>query len=423
MLFAARPYSDSLAIGDVNSDGKPDVITTGNDGISVLLNDGHGRFKQRRDYAIGTDVDAHSVAIGDLNADEKPDVVTANTASSTVSILLNRGGGTYRSHVEYRTGRDPEEVEIADLDADGKLDLITANYLGNTVSTIRGRGDGTFDPKVSHETARGPVSLAVSDLNGDGAPDIAVAARLADYVSVLLNRGKGTFHARVNYRVRGPRSIAVGDVDGDRKIDLVTANINNEASALVNDGDGSFPRRLDFDLYSATSVAVGEVTGDRKSELVFDPADTCSTANDRPVDCIALLVGTGGGRFQPSLFYFDGLIATWSGRPRTLAIRDLNGDGRADVVVTGQTRSGTSASGLAVLLARRASRHCVVPDLYGRTVAEAKLALSHAGCRLGTIGPGLREPGIPSGRVVDSLPQSNTVLPEGSRVALDLNPA
>jgi hypothetical protein len=135
----------SVAIGDLNGDNQPDLAIANWDckhlgslyfscssSVSVLLNRGGGSFRARRAYAAGNGPE--SVAIGDLNGDELPDLVTADYGGNSVSVLANNGGGTFGAKLDYRTGRRPLQVAIGDLNGDGKLDLATAN--ANTVSVL-----------------------------------------------------------------------------------------------------------------------------------------------------------------------------------------------------------------------------------------------------------------------------------------------
>jgi FG-GAP-like repeat/FG-GAP repeat len=166
-------------------------------------------FAPHRSYAIGNDANdrgaythsPQSVAIGDLNGDGKPDLATTNFGVNTVSVLLNRGDGSFQAEVEYPTGLAPYSVAIGDLNGDGNPDLATANVKANTVSVLLNRGDGSFQRRRDYATGRLPYSVAIGDLNGDGKPDLATA-NLADTVSVLLNRGDGGFQRRRDYATR-----------------------------------------------------------------------------------------------------------------------------------------------------------------------------------------------------------------------------
>jgi len=188
--YAIRTGSpSSVAIGDLNGDGKPDLVTANweADTVSVLLNRGDGSFGAKREYSTGRHADA--VAIGDLNGDVEPDLATANDVANTVSVLLNRGDGSFEAKLDYATGRRPDQIAIGDLNGDGKPDLATANVNANTVSVLANRGDGSFEAKLDNATGDFPVSVAIGDLNGDGEPDLATANTNTKYgtVSVLTN--------------------------------------------------------------------------------------------------------------------------------------------------------------------------------------------------------------------------------------------
>ena len=123
-----------------------------------------------------TDLTPQSVAIGDLNGDHKPDLATANVTWGTVSVFLNRGGGRFRAERDYPTDAGPASIAIGDLNGDGKLDLATANSGANTASVLLNRGGGRFQAKRDYPTGDEPNSIAIGDLNGDGKPDLAVAS-------------------------------------------------------------------------------------------------------------------------------------------------------------------------------------------------------------------------------------------------------
>src|SRR5436309_901487 len=123
-----------------------------------------------------------SVAIGDLNGDGKADLATANCHSNTVSVLLGNGDGSFRAHTDFETGSYPYSVAMGDLNGDGKPDLAVANTGSRSVSVLLGNGDGTFGARTDFGTWTDPYSVAIGDLNGDGKSDLSVgnAADLAN---------------------------------------------------------------------------------------------------------------------------------------------------------------------------------------------------------------------------------------------------
>src|SRR5436190_4681501 len=288
--------TSSVALGDLNGDGKLDVVAThgafDDDPpalkslrlVSVLYGRGDGRLGPSSEYEIGKPGDtggAFSIAMGDVNGDGKLDVVTGNFASKSVSLLVNDGHGALKPPVNYSLGRQPCDVALEDLNGDGKLDIATGNP--NTVSILLNNGDGTFGAVSEYPAGRDTWAFAVGDLSGDGKPDIATANRSRSSTTVLVNRGDGSFGAPVNYRTGpGPSTVTIGDINGDAKADVVTANGSTDpngifgdwadsVSVLLGNGDGTLRPTRDYRIRDPDSegrifitVRIADVNGDRK---------------------------------------------------------------------------------------------------------------------------------------------------------------
>jgi len=331
--FGAGFSAFSVATGDFNRDGKLDlaVVNSGGNNVSVLLGNGDGTFQSHVDYPTGTQ--PSSVAIGDFNGDGKLDLAVANEncpsspcGVGSLSILLGNGDGTFQPAVDYATGGPaPYSVVVGDFNQDGKLDLAVANSGPPTpsdVSVLLGNGDGTFQPAVSYSAGEVPAALAVGDFNRDGKLDLAVVdfscGTPCGRVIVLLGNGDGTFQSPVSYDAGAqPISVAVGDFNGDGKLDLVVANnSSSNVSVLLGNGDGTFKAPVNYSVPGdAVSVAVGDFNGDGIPDLVV--AD----------NNISLLLGNGDGTFRAAVNYPAG------SSPNSEAVGDFNGDGRLDLAV------------------------------------------------------------------------------------------
>ncbi len=207
----------ALTLADLNGDGNVDAIVANectselggcNGTVGVLLGRANGSFQSAVTYDGGKN--PFSVAIGDFNGDGKPDVAVVSAAVTGVTagglvVLLGKGDGTLETAVAYDAGTYTLAVTTADINGDGKLDLLVTNS-GDTpppingdgmVAVLLGNGDGTFQPKIEYPTGRFASFVTVADLNGDGAPDAGTAG--ADGVTILMNAG-GT---RVSTRWRG----------------------------------------------------------------------------------------------------------------------------------------------------------------------------------------------------------------------------
>jgi hypothetical protein len=341
----------SLTVGDFNGDGKTDLVQCqggGFDGdwfdISVVLGSGNGAFQAPTHYYAGRD--PASVAVGDFNGDGKLDLAVADEVWG-VSVLLGNGDGTFGVATNFSVAKwTPGFIATGDFNGDGKLDLVAAcyswydsgaeTYTNGSILVLLGNGDGTFQVPVSYNAGMTPRSVAVGDFNGDGRLDLAVANSGSTNVSILLGNGDGAFRPAVNYGA-GPRPgvVAVGDFNGDGKPDLIVTDYgsppdfnNGSVFVLMGNGDGTFQTAVSYAAGIApVSVAVGDFNGDGRLDLAV--ANGWSTN-------VSILLGNGHGAFERPFSFSIG-DRQLGDDAQSIAVGDFNHDGRPDLAVVVNT--------------------------------------------------------------------------------------
>ncbi len=261
------------------------------------------------------------VAVADFNGDGKPDLGVANASAGTVSVLLGSGTGTFATQSTPAVGSGPQSLAAGDLNGDGKPDLAVLNEGSASISILLGSGTGTFTkPNPDISLPGGPLMwLALGDFNGDGKLDIAVAAT-NNGVYILLGSGTGTFAFSSNPAVAGfPNFVVVGDFNGDRVPDLAVSTLTPNVTILIGSGSGTFAVHSTAALGGGNpnSVAVGDFNGDGKSDLAVASAG----------NTVTVLLGSGTGTFATQS------TPPVGSDPQSLAVGDFNGDGKADLAV------------------------------------------------------------------------------------------
>jgi hypothetical protein len=234
-------------------------------------------------------------------------------------------------------------VAVGDFNGDGHLDVVVTGSDNNgngRVSILLGNGDGTFQAAQNFPVGIYPGSVAVGDFNGDGRLDVVVTGSDNNgngRVSILLGNGDGTFQAAQNFPAAGtyPGSVVAGDFNGDGRLDLAVAanqgsSLQGTVSILLGNGDGTFQAAQNFPVGSyPSSVVVGDVNGDGVPDLVVT-SDTLLTEVVAASGTVRVLLGKGDGTFRAfpasHVSYVAGDFVS------SVAVGDFNGDGWLDAV-------------------------------------------------------------------------------------------
>src|SRR5271170_2112018 len=351
---ASQNIGNTVLTADFNGDGIPDLVILGN-GISVLLGNGDGTFTAAPNTSVANDTPS-AIAVGDFNGDGIPDLAVTTDAGysdegisqGTSVVLLGKGDGTFTLGAANFENADgivmSSSIVAGDFNGDGNQDLVEATQtIGQTYAsgipsnaflTVLGKGDGTFTAGSEFGFVPPPSSvpsaaMAVGDFNGDGRLDLAVTN---PNLTILLGDGTGNFKATAASPATGdkPTSIAVADFNGDGRLDLAVTNSgSNSVSILLGNGDGTFTAVASPATGIApTSVAVADFNGDGVADLAVANAGSNS---------VSILLGNGDGTFTaaPSPAADTGSTA--------VAVADFNGDGKQDIVVANSADSSATA--------------------------------------------------------------------------------
>jgi FG-GAP-like repeat/FG-GAP repeat len=289
VMYPTEIQPGGFGAGDVNGDGRPDLVVVNNlSALNVLLGASDGRFKP---IAVAKTVSsATALALGDFDGDGRLDVAVASDTGS-IAVAFGKGDGTFGASVSTPTGHMPKAMKVADVDGDGHADLVVTNVefpasrglpvaLGpGSVNVLRNEGAGTFAPQVVYPVGNGTTDVAVGDLDGDRHPDLVVANTVSGSLAVLFNEGDGRFRATPKNYALGPQptgvtastAVALADFNGDGKLDVVvTSEAPNGANLeiFLNAGQGRLTGTLDVAVLDAVSaLATGDLDGDGRLDL------------------------------------------------------------------------------------------------------------------------------------------------------------
>lgn len=298
------------------------------------------------------DLGPSAVAVADFNNDQKQDLVVAGYSRSFVYLLLGNGQGSFGMPANFRLGEDqtmksqegPLSIVVGDFNGDLKPDVATANYKSNGVSVLFGNTLGALEPitAIAIGDMTAPISIVAGDWNGDRKLDLATANFGSHSFSLLRGDGNRGFLLDSTFCVRGsapcdvtrPYSLAVADLDGDQRSDLVvTGYVARNVSMFLGNGVGAFGTGSPFPVgLNPEGIAVGDFNGDGQPDLV--------TANSGTNDVTVLL----NGKFAEARNTAVGAA------PISVVVADFNGDQKLDVAVTNFGTQAVPGNEISVLL-------------------------------------------------------------------------
>lgn len=359
-----RPLA--VAVGDLNGDGRTDaVLTTRNDeenvsDVWVFLQDAAGKLSLDNRYLISPpdSILGESIAVADVNDDGRDDVVIPT--ENGLGVMLQNVGGKLDSMIVYPDANSSHRVAVGDFNGDGLVDAAAIAWGSNRVSVFLQKKDGGgFSlPASAYDAPHGGGDdLKVGDVTNDGRDDIVVMSGqlLLPNFSVLAQAAGGGLLRTVSYSYGGSQlggSVAIGDINGDglNDVALSVGNAPETISPFLQNAQGALGKGPDIQSWAPQAMQFGDMDGDGRADLVI--------AGDKSALRV-FLHGTNGAPAEPLKF-----SAPTPSSPHALAIGDVNGDGAEDVLLAG-AGLGDIPYGLAVFSNRGFSSNSEVSAQLG----------------------------------------------------------
>jgi hypothetical protein len=327
---------------DLDGDGKPDLVVANGDSNTVTIyhnnsTPGAVSFSEVASFTMGTNGYPIGVAAGDLDGDGKPDIVISNYYTQTLTILLNAGSPgniVMDSVLSVPSGNYILGASIADLNGDGKPEMIVASQGSNllsvyTNSSTPGHISFSNETPIMAPAGGSPFKVVVADLDGDGKPDLAAANSYAGTVSAYLNTsptgGAISFAANVDFTTGNfPEGLAIGDIDGDGKPDLVVANNTDNTLSLLHNtstvGSLSFGPQITVNSgSSAYDLVIADFDGDGKPDIAVVDQYNNTVSVHRNISTPGTIA------ISANVDYATGNI------PYSITTADFDGDGKPDL--------------------------------------------------------------------------------------------
>ena len=350
-----------VAAADLDADGDRDLIFSSpssmvglDGGVAVFRNQGAGTFAARElvSFGIPFTTGAAALAAGDLNGDGRPDVVAIEPEAAHAGgwlVMLGDGQGGLSAATRYPAGEAPSDVALTDVDGDGDRDAVVVSSHSIEATVHRNPGDAAFAPPAYFVVEPNSLDIDAADVDLDGDLDVATAGGYggSGFTSVIRNLGGGTFSAHQVYDAPGlAKAVKLRDLDGDGKADLLWADGDgqNLGRWRRNLGSGAFGPTLTIQL---PGCGVGDIDaldldGDGDRDVVATEDRACQGGSARYLD---VALNLGGGAFASA-----SRVDLGASGPRDIAAGDFNHDGATDVAVAVYGLMGSGAA-VSVLIA------------------------------------------------------------------------
>lgn len=326
-----------LALGDLDGDGDLDLAATafGAPEVTIARNLGGGSFAPVRSESLGTGM-VTSVDIADLNGDGNSEILaTVNRTGPGLLAILSSDPSTGFTLSTQEVATVPVVVKAAFIDSDTRVDAVIVGGsldldapLPGKMTVLRNRGFGGLGGYRVYDTAPDaePEAVIAADFDGNGSLDLAVANFPGTSVSILLNNGFGRFSAAapVTSGIDRPYSLAADDLDGDGDTDLVVGNNVGSLNLYRNLGGGSFaPAEFLETTGRSPQVAIADMNGDTKKDIVLARAVPSQ---------VQVLINDGTGAFM-SPFPPELVSPSFA---LSMVLADVDGMNSPDAVVAGR---------------------------------------------------------------------------------------
>jgi sugar lactone lactonase YvrE len=311
-------------------------------------------FEPKVEFKAG--FNTRTLAVSDLDGDGKADIVVTDWDKETVAVYLNTTNGdginaqSFTPPVLFDTGIDPWQVTAGDLDGDGKQDLVVVNYSTNYISIYRNtstKGNISFAPRVDFFSGINPITVAIGDLDADGKPEIVVGNSISKTVSIFKNfTATGNISAESFVREMDipagpqPSDIQLADMDGDGKPDIVYSNGNTDGFNIMRNkatrgslsADSFYPSVAFPGAGEAENITIGDLDLDGKPDVVVSNMFSGTISVYRNIS-------TSGGINAGSIAAPVSFPAPF---PEDVEMGDIDGDGKPDLAISNSGQKSIS---------------------------------------------------------------------------------